>query len=85
MEVPTVYFADARARSSAESLISKFDSLIDIELKEKISKGDLVAIKTHMGAPLSTRYLRPFYIRRLVEHLKKWGAKPFNRRWAIWH
>jgi len=77
MEVPTVYFADARARSSAESLISKFDSLIDIELKEKISKGDLVAIKTHMGSPLSTRYLRPFYIRRLVEHLRKWGAKPF--------
>jgi hypothetical protein len=77
MEIPTVYFADARARSSKESLISKFDSLIDIELKDKISKGDLVAIKTHMGSPLSTRYLRPFYIRRLVEHLKKWGAKPF--------
>ena len=77
MEVPTVYIADARARSSAESLISKFDTLIEIELKDKISKGDLVAVKTHMGAPLSTRYIRPFYVRRLVEHLKNWGAKPF--------
>lgn len=68
---------DARSRSSGESLISKLRRLIDNSgLPGLVGVGDRVAVKVHMGAPLTTRYLRPFYVRTVVDYLKGLGAEP---------
>lgn len=68
---------DARSRSSAESLVKKLVRLMDnAGLPRMVGKGDKVAVKTHMGAPLTTRYLRPFYVRTVVEYLRGLGAEP---------
>lgn len=68
---------DARARNSEESLVRKFERLMDkVGLPSLVKSGDRVAIKVHMGAPLTTRYLRSFYVRTAVDYLKKINTKP---------
>jgi uncharacterized Fe-S center protein len=72
-----VYFTDARARKSSESMAVKIDWHLEaIGIRETIKPGETTLVKVHMGAPLCTRYLRPFYVRRIVERLKDLGAKP---------
>jgi len=72
-----VYFADARSRSSKESLIEKLGRLTEAAgLREVVKPGDRIFIKPHMGAPLATRYLRPIYVRKVVEDVKSIGAEP---------
>lgn len=72
-----VFMVDARSRSSSESLVRKLVRLMDrAGLPDMVGKGDRVAVKTHMGAPLTTRYLRPFYVRTVVEYLRGLGAEP---------
>lgn len=68
---------DARSRSSEESLVRKLELLMDkTGLTNLVKPSDKVAVKTHMGAPLTTRYLRSFYVRTTVDYVKKLGAKP---------
>lgn len=72
-----VYYADARARRSTESLLEKLSRIIKgSELPNIISAGDRVLIKCHMGAELTTRYLRPVYVRRVVEEVRALGGEP---------
>jgi hypothetical protein len=44
---------------------------------EAISKGDSVAVKLHMGELGNVTYLRPAFVRKVVDLVKKRGAKPF--------
>jgi hypothetical protein len=72
-----VHFTDARSRSSKESLLEKLGRLTEAAgLKEVVKPGDKVFVKPHMGAPLTTRYLRPIYVRKVVEQVRSIGADP---------
>ncbi|MGQ9514054.1 MAG: DUF362 domain-containing protein [Thermoproteota archaeon] len=72
-----VYFASARARKSSESLLEKLSRIVkSSDLPNMISPGDKVFIKCHMGAPLTTRYLRPIFVRRIVDLVSSLGGKP---------
>jgi uncharacterized Fe-S center protein len=42
-----------------------------------ISKGDSVAVKLHMGEMGNVTYIRPAFVRKVVDLVKKRGAKPF--------
>jgi uncharacterized Fe-S center protein len=42
-----------------------------------ISKGDSVAVKVHMGELGNVTYIRPAFVRRVVDLVKKRGAQPF--------
>ena len=42
-----------------------------------IPEGGSVAVKLHMGELGNTSYLRPVFVRRLVDLVKKRGGKPF--------
>ncbi len=42
-----------------------------------ISKGDSVAVKLHMGELGNITYIRPAFVRKVVDLVKKQGAKPF--------
>ena len=72
-----VYFADMRA-GHKENLFDKISKLLTIAgLGQKVSDGDLTAVKIHFGEKGNHAFIRPIFARRVVEEIKKLGAKPF--------
>jgi uncharacterized Fe-S center protein len=77
MMASDVYFTDMRARSGM-GMLDKVEKLFDrAGLGDIVSPGDLVAVKIHFGERGNTAYVRPQYVRRLVDRLKSRGGKPF--------
>jgi uncharacterized protein len=73
----TVYFADMRA-GHKENLFDKIARLMSqCGLKEIIAAGDLTAVKLHFGEKGNHAFIRPVFIRRVVEEIKNSGGKPF--------
>ena len=77
MESSKVYFTNLRT-SPRSNLLDKMErivkkaGLMSLDLDRKF-----VAIKIHFGEPGNMAYLRPNYAARLVNLLRKEGAKPF--------
>jgi len=77
MPASKVYFADLRA-SVKENLPEKIVRLADmLGLDRIVPKRGLVAVKLHFGEKGNTAYLRPTFVRRIVERVKALGAHPF--------
>lgn len=73
----TVYFTDMRA-GQKENLFDKISKLLGCcELDKVIRGGDLTAVKLHFGERGNHAFVRPVFIRRVVEEIKKAGGKPF--------
>lgn len=72
-----VFFSDLRVQSK-KTLFDKLDALLDrTDLKGKIKEKDLVAIKLHFGEKGNTAYVRPIFLRRIVDRVKEHQGKPF--------
>jgi len=72
-----VFFADMRA-SHKENLFDKISKLLNLcGLSQLIHEGDLTAVKIHFGEKGNSAFIRPIFARRVVDDLKKLGAKPF--------
>lgn len=72
-----VYFSDLRA-SPKRNLLSKIIDLMDrAGTQDMVSPRNLVAIKLHFGERGNTAFIRPVYIRSIVDRLKELGASPF--------
>lgn len=72
-----VYFVNMRALEK-RSLLEKVDDLFErAGFPALIGKGDLVAVKVHFGERGNTAYLRPIFVRRVVDKIKTCGGKPF--------
>ena len=72
-----VYFADMRA-GHKENLFDKISKLLKTGgLQQSVSDGDLTAVKIHFGEKGNSAFIRPIFARRVVEEIKKLGAKPF--------
>lgn len=72
-----VFFADLKA-SIKENLPSKLVRLIDTAGIEQILKPRyLVAIKLHFGEKGNTAFIRPLFLRQIVERVKGLKALPF--------
>jgi uncharacterized protein len=72
-----VYYMDLRAKGGS-GLLTKLERLIDrAGFAELISDKDLVALKLHFGERGNLAYIRPQYIRRIVDKVKTYGGKPF--------
>ena len=72
-----VYFTSMKTKRG-ESLLKKFEHLIiRAGLLETIAPKDLVAIKLHFGEQGNLAYVRPQFLRRVVEQVKKKGGRPF--------
>ena len=72
-----VYFSNLKVESN-KTLFHKLDSLLDhSHLKEKIREKDLVAIKLHFGEKGNTAYVRPVFLRKIVDRAKQHKGKPF--------
>ncbi len=73
----TVYFADLRT-GAKENLFDKISRLMQCSgMSESISAGDLVAVKVHFGERGNHSFIRPVFLRRIVEELQKQKALPF--------
>ena len=72
-----VFYMNDRSSSIQTSLVAKVLTLFDAaDFGRMISPGDVVAIKVHMGEWNNTAYVRPVYVRGLVEKIKSLGGDP---------
>ncbi|MFP4445663.1 MAG: DUF362 domain-containing protein [Desulfosudaceae bacterium] len=73
----TVYFVDLSA-SFKENLVGKLGRLIETAgIGDIIEKRDLAAVKLHFGELGNTAYIRPVFLRKVVDVLRGLGALPF--------
>src|SRR6056297_904409 len=73
-----VYFANTRATGHNSSMIVKLYKLFEkAGFDEFIEEDDMTAIKLHFGEKNNTAFIRPIYIRKLVEAIKEAKGKPF--------
>ncbi|HEX8949342.1 MAG TPA: DUF362 domain-containing protein [Dissulfurispiraceae bacterium] len=75
-----VYFASARVRKWRydESMPGKLERLLrEVELSKYFGKGEWVAVKTHFGSEGAHRIVRPAFLKKVTDELKRAGAKPF--------
>lgn len=72
-----VWFADLRT-SPRRNLFDKIDSLLEgAGAGSMFRKGHLVAVKLHFGEKGNASFIRPVFVRRVVERIKETGASPF--------
>lgn len=72
-----VYFMDMRA-TPQENLFGKLGRLLDdAGLSETFKARDLVAVKLHFGELGNAAFIRPIFLRKIVEKIKSRGGKPF--------
>ncbi len=73
----TVHFIDLRA-TFRESLVAKIGRLVSTAgLSDLVKKRDLVAVKLHFGERGNTAFIRPVFIRKIVETIRDTGSNPF--------
>lgn len=72
-----VFFADMRA-GARENLFGKIGRLMrEAGLPGLLAPGDLVAVKVHFGEKGNHTFVRPIFVRRVVDEIKACGALPF--------
>jgi uncharacterized Fe-S center protein len=72
-----VYFADMRT-GLRENLFTKLERLLESAgIAGVIEQGDLSAVKMHFGERGGHAYIRPTFVRRVVDRVKELGGKPF--------
>ncbi len=72
-----VFFSNMRA-TMRFNLIDKVGKLFyEAGLNEIVAPKDLVAIKIHFGERGNTSYVRPQFVRKIVDEVKKAGGRPF--------
>ncbi|MBF0118495.1 MAG: DUF362 domain-containing protein [Desulfobacterales bacterium] len=73
----SVYFMDLTA-SPKENLLQKLGRLCETAgISKFIQKKDLVALKLHFGELGNTAFIRPVFIRKIVQMIKEKNASPF--------
>jgi len=75
-----VYFAPARVVKWKydESMPGKLERLLEMAgIENHFETDEWVAVKTHFGSFGAHRIVRPVFIRKVVDALKKAGARPF--------
>lgn len=73
----TVHFADLRT-GNHENLHTKLVRLLEAAgIEQVVGRGDLAAIKVHFGEKGGHAYIRPTFLRRIVDKVKTAGGKPF--------
>lgn len=78
MSASKVYFTDFRTHYLGESMPDKFKRLARAAGIDNIDmEGKFVAIKMHFGELGNVSFIRPNYIRAIVDLVKEKGGKPF--------
>ena len=79
MNPPKVYFGSINHGKIAQfaSLANKLELIIDHLDFSTLAKNDKVAVKMHLGYTDSAQTIPSFYVKRVVERIKKTGAHPY--------
>lgn len=73
-----VYMAGLHTRTANNSKVAKVDRLCDaLNLKRVVKHNELCGIKMHFGEAGNDGFINPVFARRVVDKVKKAGAKPF--------
>lgn len=75
--MPSVYFISSRSNSKERTLIKYRRLLARFDLGRFVKKDDLTAIKVSFGERGNFTYLRPQYVRVVVDEVKRLGGRPF--------
>ena len=73
----TVFFADLRTKVSRNLLDKVGELLGKVDLPKRVKDKGTVAIKLHFGEQGNTAYVRPVFLRRIVDRVKEVGGRPF--------
>ncbi|NOX33443.1 MAG: DUF362 domain-containing protein [Deltaproteobacteria bacterium] len=72
-----VFFMDLEA-TSRENLPQKLSRLVKkAGIKNILTRNDLTAVKIHFGEKGNTAYIRPVFIRKVIQTIKEFKANPF--------
>ena len=72
-----VFFADLRTNVK-ENLTAKIQRLLDtVSIKSCIQENELVAVKLHFGEKGNTAFIRPIFLRTIVQKVSACGGRPF--------
>jgi uncharacterized protein len=75
--VSTVYYTDMRTRPK-RNLLDKVDELFKrTKIDKRIRKNDSVAIKLHFGEIGNCSFVRPVFLRVIVDRIRDLGGRPF--------
>ena len=73
-----VYYASMRADNKNENLVNKLSRLFNkAGFGEFLEEEDLCAVKLHFGEAGNNAFIRPMFVRRIVEEIKSEAAKAF--------
>lgn len=73
-----VYLARMKAESEQDNLLNKIKKLFrEAEFDNIINKGDFTAVKMHFGEYGNTTFIRPIFVRKIVECIKENQGKAF--------
>jgi uncharacterized protein len=73
----TVYFMDL-ITTFRENRLQRIGRLLDrVPFKKPLSKKNLVAVKIHFGEKGNTAFVKPLYVRPIIDKIREWGGKPF--------
>lgn len=71
-----VYFLPFKGKR--DGFLKGIGRMLDLlGIEEAVRPGDLCAVKVHFGEEGNTTFLRPLYVRPIVERVRALGAKPF--------
>jgi uncharacterized Fe-S center protein len=72
-----VYFTDRQARPDY-NMLDKLEHIFrELGLDKEIKLGEKIMVKTHFGQWGNTNYLRPAYVRKIVDLVRASGGAPF--------
>jgi hypothetical protein len=72
-----VFFADMRANTK-ENIFDKLNLLLEkVDIKSRIKKNSLIAIKIHFGERGNTAFIHPVFVRKVIDRVKHYRGKPF--------
>jgi len=72
-----VFFTDRKAEPYYNMLDKLEHVLKELAIPGAIQQGDKIMIKTHFGQWGNTNYIRPAYVRKVVELVRSKGGEPF--------
>lgn len=73
-----VYLARMRIKNPDENNLTKISRLLNAAgISERIAEGDLTAIKLHFGEPGNDTYIKPVFVRQVVDEIRALRGRPF--------
>ena len=73
-----VYLSRMRIKSPEENNLTKISRLLNAAgLSDIINAGDLVAVKLHFGEPGNDTFIKPVFVRQVVDSIKTLKGRPF--------